>query len=49
MKVRKQVYELMLDDLAKHPVWEFALDQEKVENLFSETSLPMICARSSAG
>ncbi|MGD1084088.1 MAG: hypothetical protein ABSA47_04955 [Verrucomicrobiota bacterium] len=28
MKIRKQVYELTLDDLSKFPVWEFALDEE---------------------
>lgn len=28
MKVRKQVYELTLDDLQSTPVWEFALDEE---------------------
>ncbi len=28
MKIRKQVYQLTLDDLSKSPVWEFALDEE---------------------
>ncbi len=28
MKVRKQVYELTMDDLVDIPVWEFALDEE---------------------
>jgi hypothetical protein len=28
VKIRKQVYELTLDDLSKFPVWEFALDEE---------------------
>jgi len=28
MKVRKQVYELTAADLEKHPIWEFALDEE---------------------
>ena len=28
MKIRKQVYELTLDDVRKFPVWEFALDEE---------------------
>ena len=28
MRIRKQVYELTLDDLSKFPVWEFKLDQE---------------------
>ncbi len=27
-RIRKQVYELTLDDLRKFPVWEFRLDQE---------------------
>jgi len=28
MKIRKQVYELTEQDLAEHPTWEFALDEE---------------------
>lgn len=28
MNTRKQVYDLTLDDLVQHPVWEFALDEE---------------------
>ncbi|MDB5978247.1 MAG: hypothetical protein JWR07_5007 [Nevskia sp.] len=28
MKIRKQVYELTLEDLDRVPVWEFALDEE---------------------
>src|ERR1041385_717363 len=28
VRVRKQVYELTLDDLGKFPVWEFRMDQE---------------------
>ncbi len=28
MKIRKQVYELTIDDLNRYPVWEFALDEE---------------------
>ncbi len=28
MKIRKQVYGLTLDDVARHPVWEYALDEE---------------------
>jgi hypothetical protein len=28
VRVRKQVYELTLDDLGKYPVWEFSLDEE---------------------
>jgi hypothetical protein len=31
MKIRKQVYELTLDDLSKFPVWEFRLDAEGEE------------------
>jgi hypothetical protein len=27
-RVRKQVYELTLDDLSKYPVWEFSLDEK---------------------
>ena len=27
-RVRKQVYELTVTDLTRHPVWEFALDEE---------------------
>jgi len=28
LKIRKQVYELTVQDLVEHPVWEFALDEE---------------------
>jgi hypothetical protein len=28
MKIRKQVYDLTIDDLTHNPVWEFALDEE---------------------
>src|SRR5689334_11245781 len=31
VRVRKQVYELTLDDLCKFPVWEFRLDKEGEE------------------
>jgi hypothetical protein len=31
MKIRKQVYELTMDDLRQRPVWEFALDEEGEE------------------
>jgi hypothetical protein len=31
MKIRKQVYELTVEDLREHPVWEFALDEEGEE------------------
>ena len=28
MRIRKQVYDLKLEDLDEHPIWEFALDEE---------------------
>ncbi len=31
MKIRKQVYELTLEDLSEFPVWEFSLDEEGEE------------------
>src|SRR4051812_16904883 len=40
MKIRKQVYELTLEDLAKYPVWEFALDEEDVEGQDEATVRP---------
>lgn len=40
MKIRKQVYELTLDDLRKSPVWEFALDEEGEEGQDEATVRP---------
>lgn len=40
MKIRKQVYELTLQDLAEHPVWEFALDEEGEEGQDETTVRP---------
>lgn len=40
MKVRKQVYDLTLDDLSEHPVWEFALDEEGEETQDEATVRP---------
>ena len=41
MKIRKQVYELTLDDVSKFPVWEFALDEEGVEGQDEATARPV--------
>jgi len=30
-RIRKQVYELTLDDLSRFPIWEFSLDSEAEE------------------
>ena len=38
--VRKQVYELTLDDLEKFPVWEFRLDEEGEEGRDESTVRP---------
>lgn len=40
MKIRKQVYELTQEDLAKFPVWEFALDEEGEEGQDEATVRP---------
>jgi hypothetical protein len=40
MKIRRQVYELTLDDLSKFPVWEFALDEEGEEGQDEATVRP---------
>ena len=41
MKIRKQVYELTLDDVTKFPVWEFALDEEGEESQDEATVRPL--------
>ena len=41
MKIRKQVYELTLDDVSKFPVWEFALDEEGEEGQDEATVRPV--------
>jgi hypothetical protein len=40
MKIRKQVYELTLEDLETYPVWEFALDEESEEGQDEGTVRP---------
>ena len=40
MKVRKQVYDLTLADLATTPAWEFALDEEGEEDQDEATVRP---------
>ena len=40
-KLRKQVYELTSEDLVKHPVWEFALDEEGEEGQDEATVRPV--------
>jgi hypothetical protein len=40
MKIRKQVYELTLDDLERSPVWEFALDEEGEDDQDEATVQP---------
>ncbi len=42
MKVRKQIYDLTLDDLTRFPVWEFALDEEGEEGQDEATVRPVI-------
>ena len=39
-RVRKQVYELTLDDLSRFPVWEFRLDKDGAENQDEATVRP---------
>jgi hypothetical protein len=40
MKIRKQVYELAVDDLIHFPAWEFALDEEGEEGQDEATVRP---------
>jgi hypothetical protein len=39
-RVRKQVYELTLDDLARFPIWEFRSDKDGAENQDEATVRP---------
>ncbi len=41
MSIRKQVYELTSEDLAAHPVWQFALDEECEEGQDEATVRPV--------
>ncbi len=40
MKIRKQIYELTVEDLNRFPVWEFALDEECVQGQDEATVRP---------
>jgi len=40
VRIRKQVYELTVEDLDQSPVWEFALDEEDVEGQDEATVRP---------
>jgi len=40
MKIRRQVYDLTLEDLNEFPVWEFALDEEGEEGQDEATVRP---------
>lgn len=40
MKIRKQVYDLKLEDFQQHPIWEFALDEEGEEGQDEATVRP---------
>jgi hypothetical protein len=40
MRIRKQVYELTVQDFDQHPVWEFALDEEGEEGQDEATVRP---------
>jgi hypothetical protein len=44
MRIRKQVYELTVEDLDLHPVWEFALDEEGEEGQDEATVRPQSVA-----
>ena len=39
-RIRKQVYDLTIDDLSSHPVWEFCLDEEGEEGQDEATVKP---------
>ena len=40
VRVRKQVYELTLEDLSRFPIWEFKLDEEGEEGSDESTVRP---------
>lgn len=40
MRIRKQIYEITLEDLLQFPVWEFALDEEADEGQDESTVRP---------
>jgi hypothetical protein len=42
MKIRKQVYELKIEDIEKYPYWEFCLDEEGEEGQDEATVKPFI-------
>jgi len=44
MRIRKQVYELTVEDFDQHPVWEFALDEEGEEGQDEATVRPQSVA-----
>lgn len=46
MKIRKQVYELTLEDIREHAAWEFALDEEGDEGQDEATVRPVTAAGS---
>lgn len=44
-RIRRQVYLLTEDDLEKHPVWEYALDEEGEEDQDEATVRPVACVQ----
>jgi hypothetical protein len=44
MRIRKQVFELTVEDFDQHPVWEFALDEEGEEGQDEATVRPQTVA-----
>ena len=40
MRIRKQVYDLTIEDFEQHPIWEFALDEEGEEGQDEATVRP---------
>jgi len=42
MKIRKQVYDLTLEDFKQYSLWEFALDEEGVEGQDEATVRPFV-------
>ena len=43
-RIRKQIYELTLDDLSTFPIWEFRLDSEGEEGRDESTVRPYTCS-----
>ena len=41
MKIRKQVYDLTLEDITRYPVWQYVLDEEEIKGQDEATVRPV--------